>query len=65
MLFGGSKPVHVGGFLFFKQQQEISVMLQISHLKEFTKGLILSLLKSCKKLGLTGLVLGVYKRIST
>lgn len=64
MLFGGSKPVRVGGFLFIKQQQEISIMLQISHLKEFTKGPILSLLESYKKLGLTGLVLGIYKRIS-
>lgn len=58
MLFGGSKPVHVGGGFFFKQQQEISIMLQISHLKEFTKCPILRLLKSYKKLGLTGLVLG-------
>lgn len=64
MLFGGSKPIHVGGFLFFKQQQEISIMLQISHLKEFTKGRILSLLKSYKKLGLTSLVLGIYEKIS-
>lgn len=40
---------------FFKQQQEISIMLQISLLKEFTKGPILRLLKSYKKIGLTGL----------
>lgn len=62
MLFGGSKCVHVGGGVFFKQQQEISIMLQISLLKEFTKGPILSLLKSYKdRLNWSW---GIYKRIS-
>lgn len=32
--------------VFFKQHQEILIMLQISHLKEFTECPILSLLKS-------------------